>query len=125
VFDIDSKIGLPLVYNEKDFYKKANGPQAKLYEERVRDSFMHMAKLRLRACDEEGVQIVIETDIGLGVCAGNNIGVDGKVRALYAETIRIVLQQSDSSYKNIRAIVFALPIFNETRLNQHIRMPSI
>jgi len=87
VFDIDPKTGLPLVYNEKDFYRKANGPQAKIYEERVRDSSMRMAKLRLRACDEEGVQIVIETGIGLGVCAGNNIGVDGKARALYAETI--------------------------------------
>ncbi len=87
VFDIDPKTGLPLVYNEKDFYRKASGPQAKIYGERVRDSLMRMAKLRLRACDEEGVQIVIETGIGLGVCAGNNIGVDGKVCALYAETI--------------------------------------
>jgi hypothetical protein len=123
VFDIDPKTGLPLLYNGKDFYRKVNGPQAKLYEERVRGSLIRMARLRLRACDEEGVQIVVETGIGLGLAAGNNLGIDGKVRALSAEAIRTVLQQHGPSYKNIRAIVFALPMFNKTRLNQPIRNP--
>jgi hypothetical protein len=121
VFDFDPKTNLPLVYNERSFYRKVNGPQAKLYEERVRDSLIRMARLRLRACDEEGVQIVIETGIGLGASAVNNIGIDEKLRALSAEAIRTVLQQYGSSYKNIRAIVFALPIFNKTKSNQQIR----
>ncbi|CAF4967324.1 unnamed protein product [Rotaria sp. Silwood1] len=117
VFQIDPQLGLPLVYNGRDFYAKPDGPQGKLHKDRVRDSLMRMVKLRLRACDAEGVQIVVETGIGLGVFAGNHIGIDAKVRALSAETIRTVLQDDVSSYKNICAVILALPRFNKSRSN--------
>jgi len=119
VFHVDPKTRLPAV-SGRDFYPKIGGPRAKLDKGRVQDSLLRMARLRLRACDKEGVQIVVETGIGLGVFAGNRIGIDRTVRALSAEAIRNVLQQDGSSYKNIRAVVFALPIFNKNRLNHHV-----
>jgi len=121
VFAIDPESNLPLVYNGRDFYPKTDRPQAKLNKRRVQGSLMRMARLRLRACDAEGVQIVVETGIGLGVFSGNCIGIDGKVRALSARAIRKVLQQDGESYKNIRAIVFALPILNNNKADDRIR----
>jgi hypothetical protein len=120
VFDLDPKTGLPLAFNGRDFSSRSDGPRAKLHKDRVRDSLMRMARLRLRACDEEGVQVVVETGIGLGVFAGNRIGIDGKVRAWSAKAIRKVLKQDGSSYKNIRAIVFALPIFHQNESKHRI-----
>jgi hypothetical protein len=73
---------------------------------------MRMARLRLQACDREGVQIVVETGIGLGVFAGKHIGIDEIVRALSAQAIRTVLEEDGPSYKKILAVVFALPIFD-------------
>ncbi|CAF5162895.1 unnamed protein product, partial [Rotaria sp. Silwood1] len=73
---------------------------------------MRMARLRLRACDYEEVQVVVETGIGLGVFAGKAIGIDETVRALSARSIRKVLEEDGPTYRNIRAIVFALPIFD-------------
>ncbi|CAF0856880.1 unnamed protein product [Rotaria sp. Silwood1] len=73
-----------------------------------------MVRLRLRACDKEGVQIVVETGIGLGVFAGKHIGIDAKVRNLSAYAVRHVLQNEPTMFKNIRAIVFALPIFSKS-----------
>ncbi len=120
VFDMDPKSGLPIVHNGRDFNPKNRGPPAELREQRVLDSLIRMARLRLRACDEEGVQIVVETGIGLGVFSGKNIGIDRKIRALSAEAIRTVLEQDESSYKNILAVVFALPRFSKTGSSQHI-----
>jgi hypothetical protein len=60
----------------------------------------------------EGVQIVVETGIGLGVFAGEEIGVADKVQITSAVAIRAVLEQEGPKYKNIRAIVFALPIID-------------
>ena len=77
-----------------------------------------MARLRLQACDEEGVQIVVET--GLGVSAGGDIGIDGRIHAFSAEALRTVLQQYGSLYKNIRAIVCALPIPGKSQSNQQM-----
>jgi hypothetical protein len=76
-----------------------------------------MARLRLRACDLEEVQIVVETGIGLGVFAGKYIGIDEKVRALSASAIRTVLEQDGELYRNIRGIVFALPVFDTDHPN--------
>ena len=106
----------PALLTERDFAINNDGSHAKLHKDRVLDSLMRMARLRLRACDEEGVQIVVETGIGLGVFSGNRIGIDGKIRTLSAKAIRKVLQEDGSSYKNIRAIIFALPIFNNPRI---------
>ena len=47
-----------------------------------------------------------------------HIGIDEKVRALSALAIRTVLEEDGPSYQNIRAVVFALPIFDD----RHIEM---
>jgi hypothetical protein len=112
VYEIDKRSGLPLVYNERDFRRKVNGPLGQLDKERLFDDLMRMARLRLRACDLERVQIVVETGVGLGVFAGKNIGIDEKVRALSASAVRTVLERDGGSYQHIRGVVFALPIFD-------------
>jgi hypothetical protein len=112
VYEIDQNLGQPFVYNGRDFHVKRKAPQAQLHVKRLSKDLMRMARLRLHACDIEGVQIVVETGIGLGVFAGKHIGIDGIVRALSAQAIRTVLEEDGSSYKNIRAVVFALPIFD-------------
>ncbi|CAF2961511.1 unnamed protein product [Rotaria sp. Silwood2] len=120
VFQIDPRSNLPLVYNGRDFHAKVDGPPGKLHKEHVRDSLMRMVRLRLYACDQEGVQIVVETGIGLGVFAGNHIGIDAKVRALSAEAILTVLQRDGSLFKNIRAVILALPKFNKSRSKHRV-----
>ena len=104
--------GMP---DNESCYPKRNAPKTKLNKERVEDSLMRMTRLRLRACDKEGVQIVVETDTVAGASAGDYLGIDGKIRGLSRKVIRIVLEQDGPSYKNIRAIVFALPIMNRNR----------
>ena len=58
----------------------------KLNERRLLHDLKRMARLRLRACDEEKVQIVVETGIGLGVFAGKYIGIDEIVRTLFCSS---------------------------------------
>jgi hypothetical protein len=112
VYEIDPRSGLPLVYNSRDFRRLVNGPRGQLDQERLFHDLIRMARLRLEACDLEGVQIVVETGIGLGVFAGRSIGIDEKVRALSALAIRTVLEEDGQSYQNIRGVVFALPVFD-------------
>ncbi|CAF5038975.1 unnamed protein product, partial [Rotaria sp. Silwood1] len=50
--------------------------------------------------------------IGLGVFSGEDIGVDETVQITSAIAIRAVLEQDGPSYKNIRGIIFALPIID-------------
>ncbi|CAF4352380.1 unnamed protein product, partial [Adineta steineri] len=119
VFKEDEKSGMPLVHH-RDFIPKPHGSTAKLCEERLQESLTRMVKIRLRACDEEGVQVLVETGIGLGVFSGSDIGIDGKVRAHSAKAIRRVLEKDGSSYKNIRAIVLALPVFSRGESNNRI-----
>ena len=115
IYAIDQKTGTPYPYNGRDFACHRDFPEPKLHKERILGDLMRMARLRLLACDKEGVQVVVETGIGLGVFAGKSIGIDGIIRALSARAVRKVLQQDGPLYKNIRAIVFALPIFNFDR----------
>jgi hypothetical protein len=121
IYEIDPKSGLPSVYNGRDFRVRREAPPVKLHEDLLLKDLMHMARLRLRACDAEGVQIVVETGIGLGVFSGKHIGIDGKVRLSSALAIRTVLEEEGSKFKNIRAIVFALPIIDETNDSGHVR----
>jgi hypothetical protein len=111
VYEIDSRSGLPRVYDGRDFNPVSSGPQGQLDEERLLNDLMRMARLRLRACDREGVQIVVETGVGLGVFAGKYIGIDEKVRALSALAIRTVLEEDGGIYRSICGVVFALPVF--------------
>jgi hypothetical protein len=112
IYEIDPQTNLPYVYNGRDFALKANPPRGQLDESRVQRHLKRMAKLRLRACDKKQVQIVVETGIGLGVFAGKYIGIDEIVRRFSARVIREVLEEDGNSYQHIRAIVFALPIFD-------------
>ncbi|CAF0790580.1 unnamed protein product [Adineta ricciae] len=122
LFHLDPRTGLPVVHNGRDFYPVSRGPSAILDEKRLRDSLTLMVRLRLRACDEEGVHIVVETGIGLGVFSGKQLGIDHKVRRLSARAAREVLEEDGPSYKSIRAVVFALPVFNQGR--SHERVPD-
>ncbi|CAF1951515.1 unnamed protein product [Rotaria magnacalcarata] len=115
VFELDPKTGKPAVFHGRDFYPVRHHPQAMLDENRLLEDLARMVRLRLQACDQEGVEIVVETGIGLGVFAGKHIGIDGQVRRLSASAIRHVLQNYSTMFKNIRAIVLALPIFSGTR----------
>ncbi|CAF4184924.1 unnamed protein product [Rotaria sp. Silwood2] len=114
VFELDRTTGMPAVFHGRDFRPLKRHPPVVLDEQRLVNDLICMVRTRLRACDIEGVQIVVETGIGLGVFAGKHIGIDGQVRMLSAYAVRYVLQNEWSVYKNIRAIVFALPIFSRT-----------
>ncbi|CAF3224068.1 unnamed protein product [Rotaria sp. Silwood2] len=112
VYEINAKSALPQVYHGRDFRRQANGPRGKLNIDLLLNDLVRMARLRLQACEEEKVQIVVETGIGLGVFAGRAIEIDETVRALSARAIRQVLEEDGSNYRNIQAVVFALPIFD-------------
>lgn len=112
IYEIDPKTHIPYVYHGRDFCLKRNPPPAQLDEKRLARDLMRMARLRLTACDREQVQIVVETGIGLGVFAGKYIGIDEKVRALSAFAVREVLEEDGDKYRHIRAVVFALPVFD-------------
>ncbi|CAF1653388.1 unnamed protein product, partial [Adineta ricciae] len=111
VFEVDHKKDMPALMNERDFALRRSGKQAELHQKRVFDDLKRMTRLRLRACDEEGVQIVVETGIGLGVFSGRQLGIDSIVRQLSARAVQEVLEKDGPSYKNIQAVVFALPVF--------------
>jgi hypothetical protein len=110
IYEVDIITDTPALLNERDFCRKRTRPKGELDEARLLDSLTSMAKLRLQACDMEGVQIVVETGIGLGVFAGEQIGIADTVQITSALAIRAVLEQDGPTYKNIRAIVFALPV---------------
>jgi hypothetical protein len=119
VFNIDPKSDQLIAYG-RDFRPTTDRISANVYEDRVKDSLVRMARLRLQACDAEGVEVVVETGIGLGIFAGNHIGIDAKIRALSAYAVRRALQEDGPSYRHIRAIVFALPVLVHTRSAQPI-----
>ncbi|CAF4135238.1 unnamed protein product [Rotaria sp. Silwood2] len=121
VYEINPKSGALLVYNKRDFRRKPNGSRGKLDKDLLQKDLMHMARLRLQACDNEEVQVVVETGIGLGVFAGTAIGIDETVRALSAFAIRKVLEEDGPTYRNIQAVVFALPIFGGSYRNDKRR----
>ncbi|CAF1117369.1 unnamed protein product [Rotaria sordida] len=112
VYEIDPRSRLPQVYGKRDFRRITNGPRGKLDKNLLLNDLMRMARLRLRACDIEKVEVVVETGIGLGVFAGTAIGIDETVRGLSASAIRKVLEEDGPTYQNVCAVVIALPIFD-------------
>ena len=117
VYEVDQKKDQPLLANSRDFRQRRGGPKAILHQDYLLSDLKQMARLRLRACDNEGVQVVVETGIGLGVFAGRSIGIERTVQTTSAMAIKTVLEEDGSTYKNIRAVVFALPIFGQTQTN--------
>lgn len=100
--------GAPYVKGGRDF--EFTGVDAKLNVSKCLFDLKRMARLRLRAQDELGIQVVVEVGLGLGVFAGDAIGIGGSVRMLSAMAMKQVLEEEN--FKNIRLIVLSLPIFS-------------
>ena len=115
IFQLDSKTKLPKAPGGRDFVLNDRPPKTELDERALVFDSLIMAKTRLKACDAEGVEIVIETGIGLGIFSGRLLGIDEDVRKVSAYAIRKVLEEDGPKFKNIKAIVFALPIFASQR----------
>ena len=101
--------------NDRDLALKSNPTSVELRQGLVFEHLTIMARLRLQACDREGVVIVVETGIGLGVFSGRQLGIEHKIQTASALAIRAVLEEDGPSYKHIRAVIFALPIFHSDR----------
>jgi hypothetical protein len=110
VYMTDPSTNALLVYGGRDFCLNQNVCGI-LNEKRLYNDLIRMARIRLQACDHQGVQIVVETGIGLGVFAGTQIGIDNQTRSLSAKAVKQVLQQDGNKYLNIIAVIFAMPIF--------------
>jgi hypothetical protein len=111
LYELDKRTGKPVVYGGRDFKPVKKAPRGLLNEKRLYDDLIRMTRMRLRACDHEGVQIIVETGIGLGVFSGRQIRIDNMIRSLSAQAVIQVLEEDASQYSNIIAVVFALPIF--------------
>jgi len=114
VYYLDPSTNLPIVPNGRDFMAKKN-PLVQLNDDRLWNDLVRMAYVRLFACNQENIEIVVETGIGLGVFAGKQIGIDQQIRTRSAQAMKYVLENYTSNLTNIRAIVFALPIFERDR----------
>lgn len=99
--------GAPYVKGGRDF--EFSGEEAKLNVAKCLFDLKRMARLRFRAQDELGIKVVVEVGLGLGVFAGDAIGIGGTVRMLSALAMKQVLEEE--SFKNICLIVLSLPIF--------------
>lgn len=73
--------------------------------------------LRLRAQDAMGIQVVCETAIGMGIFAGDAIGIGDRVRTLSCTAMRRVLEED--TFHCIKVVLFALPVFKPKRDNYH------
>eukprot|EP00439_Symbiodinium_sp_Y106_P049421 s1895_g6.t1 len=67
-----------------------------------------MCRLRLKAQDDLGIQVVVEVGLGLGVFAGDALGIGNTVRHLSALALQRVLQEE--TFKNIRLVVLSLSL---------------
>lgn len=99
--------GSPIVCNGRDFVP--TGTPAVLNEELLCQDLKRMIKLRLFAQDRTRIETVVETAIGLGVFAGDRIGIGNQVRRVYVRAFREVLEES--AFENIKLVCLAMPIF--------------
>ncbi|HXF29119.1 MAG TPA: hypothetical protein VN457_04655, partial [Chlamydiales bacterium] len=97
---------LEYITNWKEVYKHENGKlifpngrdfvatkvAAKLDEKKLLADLKKMALLRLKAQDALGIEVVVETGIGLGVFAGDAIGIGKQVREISARALKEVLE---------------------------------
>lgn len=72
-----------------------------------------MVKMRLFTADACGVQVVIETGIGLGVFSGDQFGIGEEVRTRSARALRHVLETEHHRFSSVQCVVCALPIFRK------------
>jgi len=102
------------VLNGKELYAHGRdfvpvGVRAQINEKVLFSDLKKMARVRLRAQDQMGIVVVVETGIGLGVFSGDQIGCGDFVRTLSAKAVKEVLQEE--KFSAIRLVVFSLPIF--------------
>eukprot|EP00931_Biecheleriopsis_adriatica_P102078 TRINITY_DN77101_c0_g1_i1.p1 TRINITY_DN77101_c0_g1~~TRINITY_DN77101_c0_g1_i1.p1 ORF type:complete len:647 (-),score=156.53 TRINITY_DN77101_c0_g1_i1:155-2095(-) len=101
--------GAPYVQHGRDF--ELSGVDAKLNVSKTLFDLKKMCRLRLRAQDALGIQVVVEVGLGLGVFAGDALGIGGTVRMLAALATKRVLEEE--TFKHIRLVVLSLPIFRK------------
>ncbi|CAK9004219.1 unnamed protein product [Durusdinium trenchii] len=106
IFDED---GYPSVKHGRDF--ELSGKTAQLNVTKTLFDMKKMCRLRLRAQDDLGIRVVVEVGLGLGVFAGDAIGIGHSVRQLSAMAVRKVLEEE--TFKHICLVVLSLPIFYE------------
>jgi len=99
--------GYPSVKHGRDF--EMSGTAAQLNVSKTLYDLKKMCRLRLRAQDDLGIQVVVEVGLGLGVFAGDALGIGNSVRQLSAMAMQKVLEEEH--FKNIRVVVLSLPIF--------------
>ncbi|OLP89897.1 DNA mismatch repair protein MutS [Symbiodinium microadriaticum] len=96
--------GVPYVRHGRDF--ELSGTFAQLNVSKTLIDLKKMCRLRLKAQDDLGIQVVVEVGLGLGVFAGDALGIGNTALALQR-----VLQEE--TFKNIRLVVLSLPIFRK------------
>ncbi|CAE7913937.1 unnamed protein product [Symbiodinium sp. KB8] len=101
--------GVPYVRHGRDF--ELSGTFAQLNVSKTLIDLKKMCRLRLKAQDDLGIQVVVEVGLGLGVFAGDALGIGNTVRHLSALALQRVLQEE--TFKNIRLVVLSLPIFRK------------
>lgn len=104
-----TKHGLPYVHGHRDFVP--TGVRPILNRDLLFQDLVKMARVRLYAAQAEGISVIVETGIGLGVFSGDNLGIGDEVRQLSAAALRQVLEQEAHKLSNIQLVVAALPIF--------------
>jgi len=97
-----------VTFGGRDFWP--TGVQAVLRKDRLWNDLVCMIHMRLRACDLLGVEIAVDTAIGLGVFAGEDIGVAPIARMFSAAALRHVLETYP--FENIKMVICALPVFH-------------
>ncbi|KAL6073661.1 SRR1 domain-containing protein [Balamuthia mandrillaris] len=102
--------------NGRDF--APTGQKAILHQTILLEDLIKMARLRLQAQDRLGIQIAGEVGLGLGVFAGDMIGIGDQVRRLSVKALRRVLEKEGSFFKNIKAVICCMPVF-KPRDNYH------
>eukprot|EP00823_Brevimastigomonas_motovehiculus_P002798 TRINITY_DN166_c0_g1_i1.p1 TRINITY_DN166_c0_g1~~TRINITY_DN166_c0_g1_i1.p1 ORF type:complete len:625 (+),score=252.94 TRINITY_DN166_c0_g1_i1:17-1891(+) len=107
---------IPFAYG-RDFVVTDPSIYGKLHQQTVIQDLMKMARVRLRAEDALGIQVVVETGIGLGVFAGDHIHTGKAIRQLSAIAMRMVLEEEH--FANIQLVIFALPVFKKKVDNFH------
>lgn len=107
VFQADS---LPQIVGGRDFVPtsvKASLRMSTLFRDLKR-----MARLRLLAQDRLGIRVVVEVGVGLGVFAGDAVGIGDTVRHVSALALKRVLEEE--RFANIELVVLSLPLFDRS-----------
>ncbi|CAF1030761.1 unnamed protein product [Didymodactylos carnosus] len=116
VFEL-GKDGLPLPFNGRDFHQTPAKVKPDIDNNQLSKDLLKMARVRLTACDLEGIQIVVETGIGLGVFAGEHLGISHQVKQLSAKALKQLLEEDDKQFPNIKGVILSLPIFVRDKYN--------